>query len=153
MFLPSAIVIVTASHNMPAVHKKFNSSWLSHVDPNGQTVGEWCRKGKHCFHAYCRFCYTDFKCDNSGKFQVLQHAKKEKHKQAIKHVLKNNQCKLMVIAGIPLTSSSTSFNYNDASLVAEIYWLAKIASCNFSLKSNLLFTMHFDETTTVQVKK
>ena len=118
-------------------------------------------------------------------------------------------------ASVPSTSSSTigntssgasvvSFSYNDASLTAQIYWLAKMASCNFTLrsadhvgdtfkkmfpdstiaavfslsrssasymigeglapcfktviiedvkKSNLPFTMHFDETTTVQVRK
>ena len=28
-----------------------------------------------------------------------------------------------------------SFCYNDAALTAEIYWLAKLASCNFSLCS------------------
>lgn len=201
---------------MPAGQTKFNGSWLSCVDVNNQTVGEWCRKGKDDFHAYCRFCDTDIKCDNSGKAQLLQHAKKEKHKEATKHARSNKQAKLLVTASAPSTSSSSignttssgasvvSFSYNDASLTAQIYWLAKMASCNFSLrsadhigdtfkkmfpdskiaavfnlsrssasymigeglapcfktviiedvkKSNLPFTMHFDETTTVQVKK
>ena len=31
--------------------------------------------------------------------------------------------------------NNVSFNYNDASLVAEIYWLVKIASCKFSMHS------------------
>ena len=185
------------------------------MDVNNQSVGEWCRKGKDDFHGYCRFCDAEIKCDNSGKAQLLQHAKKEKHKQATKHVRSNNQAKLLVTASAPSTSSSytsnrtsganvISFSYNDASLTAEIYWLAKMASCNFSLrsadhiahtfkqmfpdskiaagfnlsrssasymigeglapyfktfiiddvkKSNLPFTMHFDETTTAQVKK
>ena len=34
-----------------------------------------------------------------------------------------------------LGANVISFNYNDASLTAEIYWLAKTASCNFSLCS------------------
>ena len=109
--------------------------------------GEWYMKGKDDFYGYCRdFCDTDIKCDNSGKAQLLQHAKKEKHKQATKHVRSNNQAKLLVTASAPSTSSSSSsnrtsgaivisFNYNDASLTVEIYWLAKMASCNFSLRS------------------
>ena len=200
---------------MPAGHTKFSTLWLSCVDVNNQSVGEWCRKGKDDFYGYCCFCDTDTKCDNSGKAQLLQHAKKEKHKQATKPVRSNNQAKLLVTAGAPWTSSISSsnrssganvvsFNYNDASLSAEIYWLAKMASCNFSLlsadhigdtlrqmfpdskiaagfnlsrssasymigeglapcfktviiddvkKSNVPFTMHFDETTTAQVQK
>ena len=47
---------------------------------------------------------TLIKCDNSGKAQLLQHAKKEKHKQAIKHVRSNNQAKLLVTASAPSTS-------------------------------------------------
>lgn len=70
---------------------------------NNQSVGEWCRKGKDDFHGYCRFCDTDIKCDNSGKAQLLQHAKKEKHKQATKHIRSNNQAKLLVTAGAPST--------------------------------------------------
>ena len=62
---------------MPAGHTKFNASWLSCVDVNNQTVSEWYRKGKDSYHAYCCFCDNDIKCDNSGKAQLLQHAKKE----------------------------------------------------------------------------
>ena len=197
---------------MPAGHTKFNASWLSCVDVNNQTVSEWCGKGKDSYHAYCRFCDNDIKCDYSGKAQLLQHAKKEKHKQAIKPARSSNQAKLLITTGVPSSSSSrtssganvVSFNYDDATLTAKIYWLAKMASCNFSLrsadhigdtfremfsdskiaagfslsrtsasymfgeglapcfktviiedlkKSNLPFTMHFDETSTAQVKK
>ena len=83
-------VFTVLVHNMPAGHTKFSASWLSCVDVNNQSVGEWCRKGKDDFHGYCRFCDTDIKCDNSGKAQLLQHTKKEKHKQATKHVRSNN---------------------------------------------------------------
>lgn len=72
---------------------------------------------------------------------IIQNAKKEKQKQATNHVLNNNQCKLMVFAALSTsckTSSSVnnvSFNYDDDSLVAEIYWLVKIASCKLSMRS------------------
>lgn len=72
---------------------------------------------------------------------IIQNAKKEKHKQATNQVLNNNQCKLMVFAALSISCKASSsvnnvsFNYNDASLVAEIYWLVKIASCKFSMHS------------------
>ena len=75
---------------MPAGQTKFSGSRLSCVDSNNQTIREWCRKGKDDYHAYCCFCDTDFKCDNSGKAQLLQHAKKEKHKQATKPARSNS---------------------------------------------------------------
>jgi len=85
---------------------KFSASWLSSVDVNDQSVGEWCRKGKDGFHG-------------------------------------NNQAKLLVTASAPSTSSNSSsnrnssanvrnFNNNDASLTAEIYWLAKMESFSSS---------------------
>ena len=80
------------------------------MDVNNKSVGEWCRKGKDDFHGYCHFCGTAIKCDNSGKAQLLQHAKKEKHKQATKHVRSNNQAKFLVTASAPSTSSSSSSN-------------------------------------------
>ena len=72
--------------------------------------------------------------------------RKSTSKQPTKHVRSTNQAKLLVTAGASSTSSSSSsnrssganvisFNYNDASLSAEIYWLAMLASCNFSLRS------------------
>lgn len=63
---------------MPGGKTKFSNSWLSSVDANQQTLSQWCRKGEDDFHGYCRFCDTDIKCDNSGKPQLLQHAKKAK---------------------------------------------------------------------------
>ena len=201
---------------MPGGYTKFNAAWLSHVDANNQTIGKWCRKGKDDYHAYCHFCDSEIKCDNSGKQQVLQHAKQAKHRESIKHLQDNQQSKLVFASAVPSTSSSAqqgaasasgnlvTINYSDASHVAEIYWLAKVANCNYSLrsvdgigdtfrkmfpdskiaagfslsrtsasymmseglappfrkmiiedvlKSNLPFSMHFDETSTAQVKK
>ena len=72
---------------------------------------------------------------------IIQNAKKEKQKQATNHVLNNNQCKLMIFAALSISCKASSsvnnvsFNYNDASLVAEIYWLVKIASCKSSMHS------------------
>ena len=56
-----------------------------------------------------------------------------------KHVCSNNQAKLLVTTSVPSTSSSSSsnrhsganvisFNYNDVSLTAEIYWLALVCT-------------------------
>lgn len=199
---------------MPGGKTKFNFVWLSHIDTNAQPLRDWCRKGKDDFHAFCRFCDVDIKCDNAGKQQLMQHARNNKHKEAIKYTLDNKQSKLFFA---PKSTSSTShssstsstgklelINYGDAALEAEIHWMAKAAHCNFSLrasdhiggffqalfpdskiaanfslsrtsasymisegmapyfkktlvndlvKSGLPFSLHFDETSTIQVKK
>ena len=61
---------------MPGGHTKFSNSWLTQIDTNSQALSVWCRKGKDDYHAYCRFCDIEIKCDNSGKQQLLQHTKK-----------------------------------------------------------------------------
>lgn len=201
-----------SNNTMPAGHTKFSSSWLTHIDSNGKSLSAWCRKGKDDIHGYCRFCDCDIKCDNSGKQQLLQHAKKDKHRQSIRYVTDDKQSKLFFSSTPAGTSSSTApttskleiVNYSDASLAAQIIWMAKMADCNFSLRScdhigdtfqkifpdskiaanfsltrtsasymipeglaphfrktmvedlskcDLPFTMHFDETSTSQVKK
>ena len=143
---------------MPGGQTKYFSAWLQHVDSNEQKISEWCRKGKDDFHGYCKFCGIDIKCDNAGKAQLLQHAYKKKHKEAIKHYQDNMQSKLYFPAtqiqkstnvvvqpsSSSLAGSSTAassqimgcIHYGDAGLEAEIYWLAKIASSNYSLRSS-----------------
>ena len=130
---------------MPGGKTRFNSSWLTSIDVNGQRLTEWCRAGTDEHHGYCRFCDIDIKCDNAGKSQLLQHARREKHISAIKSVVDRSQTKLFV-ALPPATSSAascssssdktlTTINYNDAVLKAQIYWLAKVSLCNYSLRS------------------
>ena len=189
---------------MPAGHTHFNSSWLTHIDANNQALGVWCRKGKDNFHGYCRFCDIDIKCNNSGEQQLLGHATTVKHRQAIKCMQDDKQFKLNFGATSNNASSSTSSTAPTFQMIAQIYWMAKTASCNFSFSSNdhiagtfqkmfpdskiaakfslsrtsssymisegmapyfrksivqdllnsdLPFSMHFDETTTSQVKK
>lgn len=82
----------------------------------------------------------------------MQHAKKAKHVQAVKPSIDESQGKLFVQsqpgAGVssrsdlhlPEQSGSSSrqlsiINYENASLQAEVIWLAKLASCNFSFRS------------------
>jgi len=68
---------------MPAGHTKFSASWLSCVDVNNQSVGEWCRKGKDDFHGYSRFYDTDIKCDNSGKAQLQYRPNESYHPRSL----------------------------------------------------------------------
>ena len=196
---------------MPGGQTHFHTSWLSATDCNNQTIGVWCSKGKDDYHGHCRFCDCDIKCDNSGKAQLLQHAEKQKHLQSIKHLLDKKQTRLAFKSEeVPSNSQGnasqtlTLINHKDASLAAEVIWLAKMAACNFSLRSidhigetfkamfpdskfaaqfsmsrskasyvigeglgphfrrvviddvaqsRVPFSMHFDETTTSQVKK
>ena len=196
---------------MPGGRTKFSAVWLSAIDSNGQKLSDWCKKGKDDYHGYCNFCGIDIKCDNSGKAQLLQHCTKKKHQEAVKHSVDTKQSKLFfpstqAEAG-PSTSAAKSIgviNYGEASSDAEIYWIAKMACNNYSLRSvdhigdlfrtmfpdskvasnfslsrtsasyiisegmapyftrqmladlrnsDLPFCVHFDETTTTQVKK
>ena len=55
--------------------------WLSAVDCNSQKLGCGVTKDLKGYHAYCQFCDCEFLCDNSGKGQILQHAREAKHVQ------------------------------------------------------------------------
>ena len=82
---------------MPGGHTKFSGSWLSYYDSNGQKLSEWCKKGKDDYNGYCYLCKVDIKCDNAGKAQLLQHAKRKKHTEVIKHMQSVKQSKLLFI--------------------------------------------------------
>ena len=80
---------------MPGGHTKFSGSWLSYHDSNGQKLSEWCKKGKDDYNGYCCLCKVDIKFDNAGKAQLLQHAKRKKHTEVIKHMQSVKQSKLL----------------------------------------------------------
>ena len=130
---------------MPQQKTKFSEAWLNTVDSNDDQVSQWCRKGKDEYHGYCFFCNADIKCDNGGKVQLLKHCTQKKHKDAMKHAKNKNQAKLTAFTTtnpeVPSSSSSIQsksvglFTVSDATLEAEIYWLAKVASSNYSLRS------------------
>ena len=61
---------------MPGQRTKFSEVWLTAKDCNGDTVSDWCKKGKDDFHGYCCVCKIDLKCDNGGKVQLLKHCSK-----------------------------------------------------------------------------
>ena len=197
---------------MPDQRTKFSEAWLSGKDANGDTVGDWCQKGKNEYHGYCRYCLTNIKCDNGGRVQLLKHCSNKKHKDLMKHAKDRTQVKLTfrdrkLDAGAGTSSQTTLTSLttlNNATVEAEIFWLAKMACSNFSFrssdtighlfqamfpdseiaksfslghtkasyiigegmlpyftevfvndlkKSDLPFSVHFDETTTSQVKK
>ena len=129
---------------MPGQKTKFADVWLQSTDSNGDRVSEWCRKGKDEYHGYCCFCNVDIKCDNGGKVQLLKHCTQKKHKEARKHAKDKSQAKLTSFTVSHSEGPSTSvseprpigiFTTNDATLEAQILWLAKVASCNYSLHS------------------
>ena len=136
---------------MPGGRTTFSNAWLSAVDSNGQRLSSGCRKGVDDYHAYCRFCDSEFLCDNSGKAQILQHVTNEKHVQAVKPAMDDSQGKLFVLQSQPSAGVSNHcdlpehrgsssgqlsiINYKNASLQVEVIWLAKLASCNFSFRS------------------
>lgn len=133
---------------MPGGRTKFSNSWLSTIDANGQRLSTWCRKGADDFLAYCRFCDCQVRCDNAGKSQLLQHAKKAKHVQGVKPFLDSSQGRLFAQSQpqAPANESSPDsltgpgrqlsiINYRSATLHSEVIWLAKVSSCNYSFRS------------------
>ena len=83
---------------------------------------------------------SDIRIDNAGKAQLLQHASKKKHQEAIKHCKDTMQTILCFPASQTGPSTSTGATgkitgliyYGDASLKSEILWLAKSACSNYS---------------------
>jgi len=45
---------------------EFSVSWLTHGDANVQCLRGWYRRGHDDFHAYCRLCDIEMKCDHAG---------------------------------------------------------------------------------------
>ena len=125
---------------MPGGQTKVSTTRLSTFDSNGQKLSEWCKKVKDDYHIYCIFCEIDIKCDNAGRSQLLQHSTKKKHQEAVKHSVDKKRANFFPAtqAG-PSTSSAAKslglIKYSEASSEAEIYWLAKMACSNYSLRS------------------
>ena len=133
---------------MPGGRTKFCNAWLSTIDANSQRLSTWCRKGADDFRAYCKFCDSEVRCDNAGKSQLLQHAKKAKHVQGVQPFLDSSQGKLLAqrqpqaLANDPSPDSLTGpgrqlsiINYRSTTLHSEVIWLAKVSSCNYSFRS------------------
>ena len=103
---------------MPDQRTKFSEAWLSGKDANGDTVGDWCQKGKNEYHGYCRYCLTNIKCDNGGRVQLLKHCSNKKHKDLMKHAKDRTQVKLIfrdrkLDAGAGTSSQTTLTSLNN----------------------------------------
>jgi len=93
----------------------------------------------------------------------LQHEKKDIHEQGIKYLQDDMQSKLFLPSSTSLSSDPNptvkleTIYYSNGHFVAELYWLTKMANCNYIVedlvKLDLPLRMHFDETNTSQVKK
>ena len=126
---------------MPDGQTEFAGAWLSHVGTYEQKISEWCNKGKDDYHGYCHFSDSNISIDNAGKTQLLHHASKKKHQEAIKNCKVTMQTKLCFPTSQAGPSTSTGatgkitglINYDDASPKSEILWLAKSACSNCSL--------------------
>ena len=110
---------------MPGGHTKFSGSWLSYHDSNGQKLSEWCKKGKDDYNGYCCLCKVDIKCDNAGKAQLLQHAKRKKHTEVIKHMQSVKQSKLLFSHSQASSSSQGGPSSSQGTQVKEDLVLVK----------------------------
>ena len=87
---------------MPKHDTEFSDQWKQPKDKNWQVVGEWLEKGEKEGYANCKLCKKDFRIENGGKSQVIQHADGAKHKQILKQTKSNFKLKA------PLSTSSSS---------------------------------------------
>lgn len=107
---------------------------------------QWQHGAKEDFHAFCRLCDndSDFRCDNSGKAQILQHATGKVNKSFSAPSQDRNQSKL-VLAPKPSTCKSTASSssrtelqlsiHENETLKAEGIWAAYVANENYSFRS------------------
>ena len=90
---------------MPKHDTEFSDQWKQLKDKNGQVVGEWLEKGEKEGYANCKLCKKDFRIDNGGRSQVIQHADGAKHKHQI---LKQTKSNFKLKAPLLSTSSSSA---------------------------------------------
>ena len=90
------------------------------------------------------FVTQEFKIDNAGKSQVLQHAKGKVHKDLASSALDNTQPKLSITSTSSkqsVASTSAEFNtlklyvHTDEVLKSEEIWATQVASSNSSFRS------------------
>ena len=120
---------------MPGGKTKFSNSWLTAVDSNKQSLSTWCRKGKDDFLAYCRLCDRETRCDNAGKAQLFQHAKKSKHLQAVKPVSDSFQTKLVatIWCNNPANSNTITTQSRSLSLFFPFFPILRIQTSYFPI--------------------
>jgi len=132
---------------MPVQKTKFNQSWLSKCDSNGNLVKTWLKQGSTETTFICTLCHTgNLDCANKGWKAIEQHMQNEKHKRNL-NSLKNNSKFSVLISSSSSTSSTTtdivqltnhnkSLTFDDQVSKAEILWALKSVQHGFSYKSS-----------------
>jgi len=65
---------------MPHGNTKFQERWVSEKDPQGNLMATWCEPDlTDPYKALCLVCNKRFSYSNSGKAQIITHAKGAKH--------------------------------------------------------------------------
>lgn len=137
---------------------KWNASWLNNKDHNGEFVKEWCRYYSST-SASCSYDGAVIDFNTQGFHALKQHSRINKHKQIFEAKTDGSNTKLVAFEN-PQPSTSKSFSppvvklgnknsLEDRITNAEIYWLLKLASADFSFNSCEdivpLFKIMFDE--------
>lgn len=131
---------------MPSHLTKFNNSWLSETDGNGNLVSEWCSAVENdIYKAHCFVCAKTFEIKNSGKKQIHQHATTQKHKNLVAVALSKNQIKFNISVSADGEKSATmisaacskewSMNKDDKVTYSMILWTLKVIKSGHSFNS------------------
>ena len=128
---------------------KWNPSWLNKTDHHGTYLKEWCRYNSDTT-AVCTYDGSIINFNTQGFHALKQHSENKKHTQV--HDAKRDETNTKLVAfdpepeASPNSSSSSQVYFKPVKLSntvsvadqvtnAEIYWLLKLASCDFSFMS------------------
>lgn len=65
---------------MPDHLTKFNNTWLSETDGNGNLISQWCSMVENdSYKAHCFICVKTFDIKNAGIKQIHKHSNTKKH--------------------------------------------------------------------------
>ena len=130
--------------NMPAGHTKFNEIWLEHIDSNGKSLSVLFKKERMIFMPIVNFATVILSVTTleSSSFCNMQNTSKLSNTCWMISKLKLHVCSRPSSSSNSSSSSNThklekinysNFIHSNVSLEAQIYWISRIAICNFSL--------------------
>ena len=132
---------------------KWNNDWLGKVDDNGAIIKTWCRNDTSV-NFYCRWCASSVSFASQGLCALKQHAMTAGHKKLHDEIHDKTTPRIAPVT--PSTSAPVSSggffqpviglqrSLADRTTDAEVIWMMKVASSDYSLNSceNLKETFH-----------
>lgn len=150
---------------MPDHLTKFNNTWLSETDGNGNLISQWCSMVENdSYKAHCFICVKTFDIKNAGIKQIHQHSNTKKHKNKAALALSKKQFKFNISVSADGEKSATmisatgskkwSMNEEDKVTYSMILWTLKVIKSGYSFNScddiSDIFKLAFSDSKIVQ---